>query len=63
MEYGSIIGESIEYAKEAVWEKWTKWILLVVSTIIFPLLLGYVMEIYRGTKPAPELEHWGKTLH
>ena len=60
MEYGSIIGESIEYAKEAVWEKWTKWILLVVSTIIFPLLLGYVMEIYRGTKPAPELEHWGK---
>ena len=37
-----------------------RWILLIVSTIIFPLIFGYIMEIYRGTKPAPELEHWGK---
>jgi MFS family permease len=60
MEYGKMLGDSVEYAREAVWGKWTRWILLIVSTIIFPLLLGYVMEIYRGTKPAPELEHWGK---
>lgn len=60
MEYGKMLGDSVEYAREAVWGKWTKWILLIVATIIFPLLLGYVMEIYRGTKPAPELEHWGK---
>jgi len=60
MEYGKMLGDSAEYAKEAVWEKWTKWLLLIVSTIIFPLLFGYLMEIYRGTKPAPELEHWGK---
>jgi len=60
MEYGKMLGDSAEYAKEAVWGKWKRWILLIVSTIIFPLLFGYVMEIYRGTKPAPELEHWGK---
>jgi hypothetical protein len=60
MEYGKMLGGSVEYAKEAVWGKWARWLLLVVSTIIFPLLLGYMMEIYRGTKPAPELEHWGK---
>jgi MFS family permease len=60
MEYGKMLGDSVEYAREAVWGKWTRWILLIVATIIFPLLLGYVMEIYRGTKPAPELEHWGK---
>jgi MFS family permease len=60
MEYGKMLGDSVEYAREAVWGKWTRWILLIVGTIIFPLLLGYVMEIYRGTKPAPELEHWGK---
>ena len=60
MEYGSMVGSSIEYAKDAVWGKWTRWILLVISTIIFPLILGYIMEIYRGTTPAPEMEQWGK---
>ena len=55
-----MIGSSIEYAKDAVWGKWTRWILLVISTIIFPLILGYIMEIYRGTTPAPEMEQWGK---
>jgi hypothetical protein len=60
MEYGSMIGNSIEYAKDAVWGKWTRWILLVVSTIIFPLILGYIMEIYRGATPAPEMDQWGK---
>src|SRR5512136_1282809 len=60
MEYGKMLGDSVEYAREAVWGKWTRWILLIVSTIIFPLIFGYIMEIYRGTKPAPELQHWGK---
>ena len=60
MEYGKMLGDSVEYAREAVWGKWTRWVLLIVSSIIFPLILGYVMEIYRGTRPAPEPEHWGK---
>jgi hypothetical protein len=60
MEYGTMLGDSFEYAKEAVWGKWMKWILLIISSIIFPLILGYVMEIYRGPKPAPELKNWGK---
>ena len=55
-----MLGDSFEYAKEAVWGKWMKWILLIISSIIFPLILGYVMEIYRGPKPAPELKNWGK---
>jgi Protein of unknown function (DUF4013) len=60
MEIGKGLSESLEYAKEAVWGKWVKWILLIVSTIIFPLILGYELEVYRGKKPAPELENWGK---
>jgi Protein of unknown function (DUF4013) len=53
------MSESLEYAQEAVWGKWVRWILLIVSTIIFPLILGYELEVYRGKKPAPELENWG----
>ncbi|QYZ77949.1 DUF4013 domain-containing protein [Methanofollis formosanus] len=62
MDYGSMLGNSFEYAKEAVWGKWMKWIFLVIATIIFPLLYGYVMEIYRGKTPAPEFEDWVKLL-
>jgi hypothetical protein len=60
MDIGNMLSDSLNYAIEAVWQKWARWILLIVSSIIFPLILGYVMEIYRGTKPAPELQHWGK---
>ena len=60
MEIGKSMSESLEYAQEAVWGKWVRWILLIVSTIIFPLILGYELEVYRGKKPAPELENWGK---
>ncbi len=60
MDYGNMISESIDYAKEAIWGKWGKWILLVISTIIFPLIMGYIVRIFAGEKPAPELEQWGK---
>ena len=60
MDSGQMLTESYEYAKEALWEKWKKWILLIISAIIFPLLLGYTMEVMRGKKPAPPLENWWK---
>lgn len=60
MKIGEMLGESFNYAKEAVAGKWVRWILLIISCIIFPLILGYMIEIFRGKKPAPELEHWGK---
>ena len=60
MEIGKGLSGSLEYAQDAVWGKWVKWILLIVSTIIFPLIMGYELEVYRGKKPAPELENWGK---
>jgi hypothetical protein len=60
MDIGKALNDSLEYAKDAVWGKWARWILLIVSTIIFPLILGYELEVYRGKKPAPELANWGK---
>ncbi len=58
MDYGNMLSDSFGYAKDAVWGKWVQWILLVISTIIFPLIMGYVVRIYSGVKPAPELEGW-----
>jgi hypothetical protein len=59
MDFGQILDESFSYAKESVWGKWKKWLLLVVSLIIFPLIIGYMVRIYRGEKPAPEVKEWG----
>jgi hypothetical protein len=54
MDYGNMIGESFEYAKEAVMEKWTKWILLAIPF----MTTGYSIQVYKGIKPAPEVNDW-----
>ena len=62
MDFGSMLDDSFAYAKDGVWEKWTRWLLLIVSMIIFPLILGYIVRIYRGERPAPEPGEWGRSL-
>lgn len=59
MKYGSVLDDAYTYAREGVWERWTRWLFLIICMIIFPLILGYMVRIYRGTKPAPELDQWG----
>jgi hypothetical protein len=54
MDYGNMIGDSFEYAKEAVLDKWLKWILLIIPF----MAPGYAFQIYKGTKPAPEINDW-----
>jgi hypothetical protein len=58
MEIGEMLSESFEYTKEGLVGKWMKWILLIICTIIFPLIYGYILKIFRGEKPAPEIDDW-----
>ncbi|ACL17637.1 DUF4013 domain-containing protein [Methanosphaerula palustris] len=57
-----MISDAFEYTREALVGRWMRWVLLTIVSII-PIVnfisFGYAMEIYRGTKPAPELENWG----
>ena len=60
MDYGSMVGESFEYAKEAVVGKWNQWIMLIIATIILGIpLAGYSLKVLRGDRPAPEVSDWG----
>jgi hypothetical protein len=60
MDFGNIIGESFEYAQDAVAGNYKKWLMLVIATILLGIpLLGYLMKVLRGEKPSPELEDWG----
>lgn len=60
MDFGKTVGDSFAYAQEGLVGKWTKWVLLLIATILLALpLMGYVLKILRGDKPAPEVEDWG----
>jgi len=57
-----MLDDSFTYAKKGVCERGTRWLLLIMSMIIFPLILGYMVRIYRGEKPAPEPGEWWTTF-
>jgi hypothetical protein len=60
MDYGNMVGEAFAYAKDGVWEKWNKWLMLIIATILLGIpLMGYMMKVLRGEKPAPEVTDWG----
>jgi hypothetical protein len=59
MDYGKMVGDSFEFAKDGLVGKWVNWLLLIISCIIFPLILGYMMRVFRGAPKAPELNEWG----
>lgn len=54
-----MLSDSFAYAKDGLWGNARRWFLLLVSMVIFPFILGYIVRIYRGANPAPELEQWG----
>ena len=60
MDIGEMLGSSFTYAKEGLVGEWKRWALLLISTIIFPFLYGYLLRIYRGAVPAPDPDDWVK---
>ncbi|MEI7433812.1 MAG: DUF4013 domain-containing protein [Methanomicrobiales archaeon] len=54
-----MLQDSYTYAKDAVWGKWERWLLLLMSCVVFPLITGYIAKIYRGDQPAPKFEEGG----
>jgi hypothetical protein len=63
MDYGTLIGNSFTYVKEGVIDKVNTWLLLIIATLILVIpLMGYIMGVYRGTTPAPEVENWSKLI-
>jgi hypothetical protein len=56
-----MVGDSFTYVKEGIFDNVNKWLLLMIATLILAVpLMGYIMNVYRGAKPAPEVENWSK---
>ena len=58
MDIGTMLGDSFEYTKDALVDKWMRWLILLVGTIIFPIILGYTLRVYRGEPYPPDPEDW-----
>lgn len=54
MGIGELLSDSFGYANEGLIGKWVRWIILIISSIIFPLIMGYSLRVMKGTTPAPE---------
>lgn len=58
-----MLGDAFEYTREGLIGKWTKWLLLIVISlvpIVNFIMYGYLMEITRGARVVPELDDYGR---
>jgi hypothetical protein len=60
MDYGNLLDDALHYTKEGVFSNINRWMKLIVAIICLCIPMnGYVMRIYRGATPAPEVDRWG----
>ena len=60
MEYDAMLRDSFRYTKEALWGRWSRWLLLLVGMIVFPLDYGYLVRVMRGQDQPPEFDNLGE---
>jgi hypothetical protein len=61
MDYTDIVRDALTYVRQGVLENRGRWLRLILALILLAIPMnGYVMRIYRGETPAPEVERWGR---
>lgn len=56
MRISDTLSDSWGFAQDALFGKWVRWIMLAISSIIFPVMYGYTVKVMRGEEPAYEEE-------
>lgn len=60
MDFAEMLGDAFSYTKEGVLGNMNRWLKLILALICLGLpFSGYLMRIYRGKSPAPEVDEWG----
>jgi Protein of unknown function (DUF4013) len=61
MDYTDIVRDALAYMKQGIFENRGRWLRLILALILLAIPMnGYVMRIYRGETPAPEVDRWGR---
>jgi len=60
MDFGTMLDDAFAYTRLGVFENANRWLKLILAILCLGIPLnGYVMRIYRGIQPAPEVDNWG----
>jgi hypothetical protein len=60
MDFTEMLGDAFAYTKEGVFGNRNRWLKLILARLCLGLPFnGYIMRVYRGAKPAPEVDQWG----
>jgi hypothetical protein len=60
MDYGAFIEDAYGYTKDGVFQRGGRWLKLILAVILIGIPLnGWILRIYRGERPAPEVDRWG----
>jgi hypothetical protein len=63
MDYSHVLNDAFRYTKEGIFGSADRWMKLILATICLGIPMnGYVMRIYRGADPAPEVDLWGTLI-
>lgn len=63
MDYGAMMDDAFGYAKAGVFNRTGRWLKLILATILIGIPLnGWILRIYRGETPAPEVNRWGSLV-
>jgi hypothetical protein len=59
MDFGKIIDDALNYTKGGILWRMDRWAKLIIATILLEIpMTGYIMRIYHGAAPAPEVDDW-----
>jgi len=60
MDFENMLGDAFTFTKEGVLGNTDRWLKLILAIICLGLPFnGYIMRVYRGATPAPEVDQWG----
>jgi len=61
MDYTDMVRDALAFMKQGIFENRGRWLRLILACILLAIPMnGYVMRIYRGETPAPEVDRWGR---
>jgi hypothetical protein len=60
MDFGDMLGDAFTYSREGVFGNTNRWLKLILALLCLGLpFSGYIMRVYRGATPAPDVDQWG----
>lgn len=60
MDFGNMLCDAFTYTREGVLGSLNRWMKLILAVICLGIPFnGYIMRVYRGAEPAPEVDQWG----